>query len=66
MGEDCTGWGGPDKKELLGYCVGAGWVIASTPKCRLLITAKEYENYVCTFEFTLTPAGVSLNSNAKT
>ena len=54
-GKDFTGWGAPDKTERFGYVVEEGGVIASTPKCRFLITAKEYENYVFAFEFKLTP-----------
>ena len=54
-GKDFTGWGAPGEKERFGYVVEEGGVIASTPKCRFLITDKEYENYVFQFEFKLTP-----------
>ena len=53
-GKDFTGWGGKGKVEEQGYTVKDG-VIVSTPKCRFLITEKEYTNYVFEFEFKLSP-----------
>ena len=53
-GKDFTGWGGAEKTEQSGYVVEDG-VVTSTPKCRNLITEKEYTNYVFEFEFKLTP-----------
>ncbi|MGC6426492.1 MAG: 3-keto-disaccharide hydrolase [Akkermansiaceae bacterium] len=53
-GKDFTNWGGEGETEKFGYVVVDG-VIESTPKCRFLITDKEYTNYVLHFEFQLTP-----------
>jgi hypothetical protein len=52
-GRDLTNWGGKDKTEHAGYEVKDG-TITSTPKCRVLMTEKEYSNYVLQFEFKLT------------
>lgn len=53
-GKDFTGWGGPGKAEHSGYLVKEGGIIESTPKCRFLVTKKEYTNYVFEMEFKLT------------
>lgn len=52
-GKDLTNWGGKDKTELAGYAVKDG-TITSTKKCSILMTEKEYSNYVLEFEFKLT------------
>ena len=54
-GKDFTGWGAAGKQEQNGYLVKDG-VIESTPKCRFLVTEKEYEDYILEFEFNLASA----------
>ncbi len=52
-GKDFTGWGKEGETSHAGYEVKEGMIV-STPKCRFLITEKEYENYIFEFEFQLT------------
>jgi len=54
-GKDFENWGGKGKTEHQGYAIKEGGVLESTPKCRHLMTEKEYSNYVFEFEFKLTP-----------
>lgn len=53
-GKDFTGWGGAGKMEQNGYVVKDG-VIESTPQCRVLMTDRDYTDYVLEFEFKLGP-----------
>ncbi|NNC88455.1 MAG: DUF1080 domain-containing protein [Akkermansiaceae bacterium] len=53
-GKDFANFGGAEKTELNGYLVKDG-MIESTPKCRNLVTEKDYADYILEFEFQLTP-----------
>ena len=53
-GKDFTNFGAPGKTEKNGYLVKDG-VIESTPRCRNLMTEKQYADYILEFEFQLTP-----------
>ncbi len=53
-GKDFTNFGGAGKTEQNGYLAKDG-IIESTPRCRNLMTEKEYADYILEFEFQLTP-----------
>lgn len=53
-GKDFTNFGAPGETEQSGYVVKDG-VIESTPQCRVLMTEKQYADYILEFEFQLTP-----------
>jgi hypothetical protein len=53
-GKDFTNFGAAGKTEQHGYVVKDG-IIVSTPKCRNLMTEKQYADYILEFEFQLTP-----------
>lgn len=53
-GTDFANFGAAGKTEHQGYLVKDG-IIESSPQCRILMTEKQYADYILEFEFQLTP-----------